>query len=77
MFFKLRTMLKFMAKNFEFDVSDTRNLTNALTKKLHTFIERERERERERESRLILWTRFRSRIKNGNDIRPMLKTIKH
>ena len=36
-----------MAKNFEFDVSDTRNLTNALTKKLHTFIERERERERE------------------------------
>ena len=66
-----------MAKNFEFDVSDTRNLTNALTKKLHTFIERERERERERESRLILWTRFRSRIKNGNDIRPMLKTIKH
>ena len=49
MFFKLRTMLKFMAKNFEFDVSDTRNLTNALTKKLHTFIERERKRERERE----------------------------
>ena len=64
-----------MAKNFEFDVSDTGNLTNALTKKLHTLIERERERERE--SRLILWTRFRSRIKNGNDIRPMLKTIKH
>ena len=30
-----------MTKNFEFDVSDTRNLTNALTKKLHTFIERE------------------------------------
>ena len=41
MFFKLRTMLKFMAKNFEFDVSDTGNLTNALTKKLHTLIERE------------------------------------
>ena len=42
-----------MAKNFEFDLSDTGNLTNALTKKLHTLIEREehweRERERERE----------------------------